>query len=352
MKKITLSFLIIFLSSITFGQKIEPYQELVKEFKNRELVILVLEENEEVKSNFKNSEQVTYYEKAIKNYNSLMKEHADTYITYFKGIKYNTVDEIKEWSQEERQKYYYLCYNIADQETNLTIGSVDPGEESSAISPNFYGEIEFGKEDEFLDHYKTLIIKDLGPNYGRLEICGLPVEKKSKKMSPEKEKKFLSKSRSVYVRNLPDCIVEKWSIIFALRSFEASFKTIESGQKPWDYKDLSVAKGKTILICEDDLNKNLLPDNIKSICSTKFEIVSREQLATKIEGKTEGYLYVLCIPSRISAQASGGGFSMTGINYVTELIDNSTCKTVTIINNSKEKLTKAYVKIICDRVGK
>ena len=350
-KKIILSIIFVLSITILFGQKIEPYQELVKEFKNKELVILVLEENEEITARYKKPENVEFHKKAIKNYNSIIKEYATIYITSFKNVKFKTINEIKEWSQEERQKYYYLCYNIADRETNITIGSVDPGERASAISSNFYGEIEPGEEDKFLYRYKNLPIRDLGPNYGRLEICGLPIQKSSKKMKPEKLKKFQSYSRSVWVRNLPSRIVEKWSVIFALRSFESSFNTIESGKKPWDYKDLSAAKGKTILLCEDDLHKNLDADKLKAICAAKYEVVSRTDLTMKIEEKAEGYVYILPIPSRVSVKASGGGASMSGINYIAELIDCESGKTVTTMN-SREKLRLQVLKVFCDRVGR
>ena len=308
MKRSVLMLMVICSFVTVYGQQLPQMQQLVEEFSKRELIILVIEENTEIYDNFKKPGQKPFYQSAIKNYNSLIKEHAAEYFTYFKGIKFKTVDELAKMSALDRQKYYYLCYNV--------VGETAP-------TGNFYGKILPGEEDKFLSHYKKIYITEFGPRFARLEIIGKVFRKKKKKSNPEKELKRQYSSRPVYVRNLPYQIIDKWSMIFALRNLEVSFKDIKAGKLPWNFKDVSAAKGKTLLICKDDLHKKLPEEKVKTLYKGSYEVVSRDTFTKILEEKNDTYVYVLPIPTDAAVKASGGGATLTGLNYATELIDNA-----------------------------
>ena len=79
---------------------------------SKELVVVLLEENQEVLNKLqKKPEKLANYKEVINNYNQFIQEHATEYLSFIKAVKFIKVSELESIPWEERMKYNYLCFN-------------------------------------------------------------------------------------------------------------------------------------------------------------------------------------------------------------------------------------------------
>lgn len=301
--KPTLLFILLctFLTSFSQDKVTEMYKVLKEDMKAKELIIVLMEENDKVLNKLeKKTDELEYYKTVIKEYNSLIKELSPEYLSFFKGIQYKKVSELASISTEDRRNYYYLCYNIAQLQL-----------EGKTLPFNVFNEIEANKEHEFLEPYKEMVLKKSFP-WAKLEIYSYS----------EKKSSIIASSKSFINVNLPSVMPTKWGMVYALSNFQSMYD---------DEVTLTANsfKGKVLLLCSEDLDKKISANEIKKYYTNEYEVVSRDVYAKAIELKNPKYIYAITVPYMMSpTNSNSSGMTISSLMYSNSLIDCSTGRLV------------------------
>ena len=133
--------------------------------------------------------------------------------------------------------------------------------------------------------------------------------------------------------NLPAAIPSEWGMIYAL-----SVNNVTFGNKV-EFKGV---KGKTLLICKNDLDKKLKPIDIKSNYKFDYKVVTQEEFAVAWLEKNPKYMAIVITPLVWPNSSK--------LIYSQNIVD---CETgITIGMASGKKVQKKSLKKHIDTVGR
>jgi hypothetical protein len=281
--------------------------------KNSTLVVVLLEESSKYVDKLTKLHklaQVKAYQDAIKAYNDNIQEAAEKYLSLSASVEYKTMSGIIGMSASSRKGYSYLVYDRAVQFSgkngpisNDFIFYADKQNELQAMADNYDEAMQFESAD---------------PKYsGEEDYRKLEIIVKGKKNT----------GNMVFIQSLDMILPTKGSLALCLMELQIQFNNAITGDKKQSKTDakqevrsqVAKARRKTLLICKDNLEKNITDVKIKPAYLYKFKIVTREELDKAIIDKDTAYNILLVYPS----DKTQGGYKPT-VNYEHLIIDGET----------------------------
>ncbi|HXB11215.1 MAG TPA: hypothetical protein VNZ45_04460, partial [Bacteroidia bacterium] len=250
--------------------------------------------------------QVKAYQDAIKIYNDNIQEEAEKNLSLSAGIEYKTMSGIIGMSASSRKGYSYLVYDRAVQFAgkngpveNDFIFYADKQNDLQAMADNYNEAMQFESAD---------------PKYsGEEDYRKLEIIVKGKKIA--------------FTQSLDMILPTRGSLALCLEELQIQFNNAITGDKKISKNDakqevrsqVAKARRKRLLICKDNLEKNITDAKIQPAYLYKFKIVSREEFDKAIIDKDTSCCILLVYP----ADKTQGGYKPT-VNYQHLIIDVET----------------------------
>ena len=257
--------------------------------KNSTLVVVLLEENKKYEDKLTKQHKpalVTAYQNAIKTVNDNMQATADKYLKLSKGVEYKTMSEIISLPAATRDGYSFLMY---DRSTQFAPGASD-----------FKLDLYSDKEEELkamADGYSDYIQFDCAdPKYhGEEDYRRIIILIKGKKKSADVE----------YMQSLDMIIPTKGSFALCFMTIQNQFNSDVAGDKKLSKQQekeeiklqVTKARTKTLVVCKDNLEKNITEAKISAIYKYKFKLVSREDFDNIILNNDTSYCVLVVYPA-------------------------------------------------------
>lgn len=276
--------------------------------KNSTLIVVLLEENKKYEDKLTKQHKpalVTAYQNAIKTVNDNMQATADKYLKLSKGVEYKTMSEIISLPASTREGYSFLMY--------------DRSMQFAAGTPDFKLDLYSDKEDELkamLDGYLDYIQFDCAdPKYhGEEDYRRVIILIKGKKKTADAE----------YMQSLDMIIPTKGSFALCFMTIQNQFNSDVAGEKKVSKQEekeeirrqVAKARTKTLVICKDNLEKNITQVKISAVFKYKFKLVSREDFDNAILNNDTSCCVLVVYP----ADKVQGGYRPT-VSYQHLIID-------------------------------
>jgi hypothetical protein len=281
--------------------------------KSSTLVVVLLEESSKYVDKLTKLHklaQVKAYQDAIKTYNDNIQEAAEKYLSLSASIEYKTMSGIIGMSVSSRKGYSYLVYDRGVQfggkngpVSNDFIFYADKQNDLQAMADNYDEAMQFESAD---------------PKYsGEEDYRKLEIIVKGKKNT----------GNMAFIQSLDMILPTKGSLALCLMELQIQFNNAIMGDKKISKNDakqevrneVAKARRKTLLICKDNLEKNITDAKIQPAYLYKFKVVSREVFDKAIIDKDTSCCFLVVYP----ADKTQGGYKPT-VNYQHLIIDGET----------------------------
>jgi hypothetical protein len=306
----------------SYSEKDEPFVERIKQ---STLVVVLLEENQKYFAKLtkkgKNNIAATY-SNSIKTYNDNVRAMVPQFLKISSNIAFKTLSEIEAMSVDERCKYSYLLY---DRAPYYTIRG------SATFGCNLYFSHKLDIEQEIGDYEDAIQFECLDSAYtGQCECRKLhlyaPLGNEKELPSGELEQNL--------VEIVPTQADLKICLLQLQRQFDFYLKNENSTrdeQKAMIAKEqqnmpgnYDIIKQKTLLICLQDLDKNLTADHIASYYPYNYKVVSKDEFDKAITNNNGTYCALLVSPIEKVSGLDGGSASIRYRYLIIDLANGNT----------------------------
>ncbi len=270
--------------------------------KNSTLVVVLLEESSKYVDKLTKLHklaQVKAYQDAIKTYNDNIQEAAEKYLSLSAGIEYKTMSGIIGMSASSRKGYSYLVYDRAVQ-----FAGKDGPVENDFV---FYADKQNDLQAMADKYNEAMQFESADPKYsGEEDYRKLEIIVKGKKNT----------GNTAFIQSLDMIQPTKGSLALCLMELQLQFNNAIIGDKKLSKVDakqevrsyIAKARRKTLLICKDNLEKNITDAKIQPAYLYKFKVVTRPEFDKAITDKDTSCCILLVYP----ADKTQGGYKSTG----------------------------------------
>lgn len=282
--------IIIFISSHSFAQNTSSKD--AKKLKTRTLIV-GLEELSSRKARRLKGNELDIYKIQIEGNNNTLKKAIEKHWSFNKNIKYLPLSEAEELMKKNRNEYAILRFSKYTDYEVTKLGAGWSRDVSQGIaSPNYV--------------YKPEIRYRRPVN----EIMTVIIEMPS----------------TIVSVNLPNIYVSEADAVYGIKQMDYILNKLYKNDKT-RFRDIieecngNILKKKTLLLCEDDLHKNLNDEAIRNIYPHKFKIASIEEINKAIIEQSDDFVIIQIV----SVQ---GGKKNVNVHF---LYETNTGKTVGLV---------------------
>ncbi len=294
----------------TFAAKLIKGDDDIDALKNSTLCVMLLEENQKYEDKLTKAHRpllVKAYQSDIKTINDNLQALAPQYLKMAKGIEFHTMSEIIAMPASTRANYSFLVYDRA-----MQFGPTGPS--------SFQFDLYTDNQEELkgmLDDYNDYIQFDCAdPKYhGEDDYRRAIIIVKGRKKS----------STQLFLQSYDMIIPTKGSMAMCFMNLQNQFLDAVNGSDRKVSKDelrrqalqqVAKARTKLLLVCKDNLDRNITDVKISKEFKYKFKIVTRDDFDKAILDQDTSCCLLVVYP----ADKSQGGYKPT-VDYQHLIID-------------------------------
>jgi len=298
-----------------------------KEFQKRTLIVGLEEINPKKIKQLKGS-KLEYYKTQIQGNNYALKTAVEKYWKFNPAVKFLPLSEAKKLLKNKPKEYALLSFSKYTDYAHHTAGAG-----WSQASSNYHTSSQFPPDLRYNSGTRYTVAAN--------EIMCLNIDMPS----------------TIYAINLPNLYVSLSDAVYGVKQIDYIFnRLIEDDNLRFGLilKECNgnILKNKTLLLCNDDLDKELDEEKIKNIYPYKFRIVTIDEIDRAIIDQDSDYVIVQIVSTKggkgtvsmhYLADTSTGcivGYVVPTISF--RLMDS---KLITYNQKIKEKQLKKYLEI-------
>jgi|GEM_PF-1805980 len=284
----------------------------IETLKNSTLCVVVLEENQKYEDKLTKAHRpqlVKAYQDNIKLVNDNIKAMAEKYLTMTKGFEYKTMSEIIEMPQATREGYSFLAW---DRSSQFATGAPTPfAFDFFATNPE---ELK-GMRDDYMD---LMQFDCADPKYhGEDDYRKADIIVKGRKKISE----------TIFEESFDMVIPTQGSAALCFMGLQKQFEAAQADDKKLtkddvrqaELKQVATARTKMLLICKDNLDRNITEVKIGAVFKYKFKVITRQEFDNAILNKDANSCLLVVYP----VDKTQGGFKPI-VNYEHRIVDAET----------------------------